>query len=133
MEVWLRSSLRKQLTFHNATAGFPQTPKKMSKEKLQKFHTGDVSRPGVVPLIGWNFVNFLWSLTIQKHYPDLGSDTLFLCFFLRSHFVGKPAVMPWNVGCSSHTNCVVDLCDKLLQRAKKVVPASPGLVYFLLG
>ena len=39
--------------------------------------------------------------------------------------------MLWNVGCSSQTNCVVDLCGKLLQCVKKVVLDSPGLVYFI--
>ena len=86
-----------------------------------------------VPLIGWNLVNFLWSLTIQKHYQDVGGDTLCLGLFLGGHFIGKPVVMPWNVGCSSQTICVVDLCDKLLQCAKKVVTDSLGLVHFLSG
>ena len=91
------SSLRKRPTFLDATTGFPA-----------KLHLGNERRN---------------SILMMRYWPDLGSasDGLknlfqpealprsgywwvismeFLCLFLRRHFVGKPVVASWNVGCS---------------------------------
>lgn len=65
-------NLWKQLTFRHATTGFPA--KITSGEKVQKFHSYDITTQNwVVLLIGWSrgLSNFS---TNEKHYSDLASS-----------------------------------------------------------
>ena len=52
------------VVFHNATTGSPQTPKRTSKEKLQKFHTGEFHNPDLDCASDWLK---LWKFPLQ---PD---------------------------------------------------------------
>ena len=91
------SSLRKQLTFCDATTGFPA---KWRENRAQKFHTDDVSDLGGVSD---------WLKQISHAAPPIRNTTKFgwwrvismefLCSFLRRHFARRPVVASWYVGC----------------------------------
>ena len=95
-------SLRKQLTFGNATTGFP------AKWCLRNEHRNSILTMHLYPDLGILVLLIGWIESPTQHnqseaLPTSGEWRVismeFLCSFLRSDLAGKPVVASPNVGC----------------------------------